>query len=158
MSHADKETIPQRNPRPGIDYIGVSVGAMIFNQQGHLFLSRRSRQATNERGCWETPGGKVEWGETLEDAVRREIREEYGVEIELLDRFPAEDHLLPDEGQHWVSTTFLARLASDQSPRILEPHKCDEIGWFRLDALPSPLSMVTRFDLRAYERHRERHT
>ena len=57
----------------GVDYIGVSAGAMIFNDRGELFLSKRSQNATNEKGCWETPGGSVNFGETLEEAVRREI-------------------------------------------------------------------------------------
>jgi len=138
------------NTRPGIDYIGVSVGALLVNDDGAVFLSRRGRQASNERGCWETPGGKVGFGETLEDAVRREMREEYGIDIEIVAQFPAEDHLLPEEGQHWVATTFLARLVPGSEPRILEPDKCDGIGWFPLDALPSPLSAITQRDLVAY--------
>lgn len=125
---------------------------MIFNERGELFLSKRSRNATNERGCWETPGGKVEFGETLGEAVRREIREEYGVDIELLEQFPAADHIIPDERQHWVSTTFVARIRDGQTPAILEPHKCDGIGWFALDELPSPLSIITRLDLQTFGR------
>lgn len=136
--------------RPGVDYIGVSAGVMIFDERGQLFLSKRSRNATNERGCWETPGGKVEFGETLADAVRREIREEYGVDIELLEQFPAADHIIPDERQHWVSTTFIARIKDGGTPAILEPHKCDGIGWFALDSLPSPLSLITRLDLATF--------
>lgn len=135
----------------GIDYIGVSVGAMLFNDKGELFLARRSQETTNERGHWESPGGGVEFGETLEAAVRREIREEYGVEIEILHRFPATDHIIPDEHQHWVASTFLARLRDGQEPVILEPHKCDEIGWFPLDRLPEPLSIITRLDLIHYQ-------
>lgn len=137
-------------PRPGIDYIGVSVGVLVVKELGEVFLAQRSRHASNERGCWETPGGKVDLGETLEEAVRREMREEYGVEIEILAQFPAADHLLPAEGQHWVATTFLARLAPGSAPRIREPHKCDGIGWFPLDALPSPLSSITQLDPAEY--------
>jgi len=137
--------------RPGVDYIGVSAGAMIFNDRGELFLAKRSANASNERGCWETPGGKVDFGETLRDAVRREMREEYGIDIELLEQFPAADHLILFEGQHWVSTTFVARIKDGQVPRILEPHKCDDIGWFPLAELPSPLSIITQLDLEAYE-------
>lgn len=132
----------------GIDYIGVSVGAMLFNDRGELFLSKRSSQTSNEAGCWETPGGSVEFGETLEAAVRREIGEEYGVEIEILDRFPAADHIIPGERQHWVATTFLAKIREGQAARIMEPHKCEAIGWFPLDGLPEPLSLITKLDLR----------
>lgn len=134
--------------KPGHDFPGVSVGASIFNDQKELFLSKRSKNATNERGCWEKPGGKVDFGETLQAAIKREIREEYGVELELLEQLPAQNHLLPDEGQHWVPTCFIARIKSGE-PKIMEPDKCDAIGWFSLAKLPQPLSVITKLDLQA---------
>jgi 8-oxo-dGTP diphosphatase len=141
--------------RKGVDYIGVAAGAMIINDRGELFLAKRSQTVKNERGHWETPGGGVEFGETLEQAARREIMEEYGVAIEILDTFPAADHLIPDEGQHWVAVTFLAHLKARQTPRIMEPNKCDEIGWFSFDSLPSPLSVITQLDIAQYRSRRE---
>lgn len=74
--------------RRGIDHIGVGVGAVIEDDAGRLFLARRGPRAKNERGLWEFPGGSVEFNGTLADALRREMREEYGVDIavgELLD-------------------------------------------------------------------------
>lgn len=137
--------------KKGIDYIGVAAGAMIFNDKGELFLSRRSQNCKNERGHWETPGGSIKFGETQEQAVRREMIEEYGAEIEIIEQFPAADHMIPAEGQHWVATTFLARFKPGQEPKIMEPEKCDEIGWFSLDNLPSPLSLITHHDLFQYK-------
>lgn len=83
------------------------MGAMIFNDDNELFLSKRSLNSKNEKGCWEVPGGGVEFGEKLADAVRREMREEYGIEIEIIEQFPAADHIILEEHQHWVATTFL---------------------------------------------------
>lgn len=129
---------------------GVAVGAMIFNDAGELFLAKRGVQAQNEKGCWEIPGGAVEFGETLRDAIRREIKEEYGIEIEVEKQFVAVDHILQQEGQHWVPTCFTAKIVGDQQPRIMEPEKCEAIGWFALDALPAPLSEITKLDLASY--------
>jgi mutator protein MutT len=137
--------------KPGIDYIGVSAGAMIINDAGEVFLSKRSQNAKNEKGCWENPGGSVEFDETLEDAVKREIMEEYGVHIQIIKQFPAENHIIPAEKQHWVATTFLAKINQDEQPKIMEPEKCDAIGWFDLKHLPSPLSIITKFDLERYK-------
>lgn len=67
----------------GFDVIGVGVGAMIFNERGEVFLSQRGPKAKNERGTWEFPGGGVEFGEKLVDAIQREILEEYGMVIEI---------------------------------------------------------------------------
>lgn len=137
--------------KKGIDCIGVSTGAILINDEGEIFLSKRGSQVSNERGCWETPGGSVDFGETLEQAVMREFKEEYGVDILILEQFPAADHLIPEEKQHWVATTFLAKIKPGQSPQIMEPHKCDAIGWFDLDALPQPLSIITKIDLEKYK-------
>jgi len=53
----------------GIDYIGVGVGAIIINEEARIFLARQSPAAKNEQGLWEFPGGSVEFGETLAEAV-----------------------------------------------------------------------------------------
>lgn len=134
--------------KPGIDYIGVSAGAMIFNKKGDLFLSKRSKKASNEKGHWETPGGGVRFGETLQNAVKREIKEEYGVDIILIKQFPAANHIIPKENQHWIATTFLAKIKQGQTPKIMEPDKCDAIGFFSLSKLPTPLSIITKLDLK----------
>ncbi len=133
----------------GVDYIGVGVGAVIVDRQGRLFLARRGPQAKNERGLWEFPGGSVEFGETLADALKREIREEYGMEIEVGALLDVVDHILPEEGQHWVSPSYLCRPLSGD-PRILEPGKCTEIGWFAMEDMPDDLTMISRENLESY--------
>ena len=126
---------------PGRDYIGVGVGAVVRDADGRVFLARRGPRARNEAGCWEFPGGTVQFGEKLEETVRREFREEYGMEIEVTGLLGVADHLLPGEGQHWVSVSFAARHVGGV-PQIREPGKCIEIGWFNEDDLPSPLSQA----------------
>ena len=126
----------------GIDYIGVGVGAIIVDNRGWLFLARRGIKAKNERGLWEFPGGSVELGETLAEALRREIREEFGIEITVGELLDVVDHILKEEGQHWVSPTFLCTITSGE-PSIMEPEKCAEIGWFRPDAVPQELTQIS---------------
>jgi mutator protein MutT len=135
-----------------MDYIGVGVGAIIMDGEGRLFLAKRGPKAKNERGLWEFPGGGVEFGETLRDALIREIREEYGITIEVGELLTVTDHILPDEGQHWVSPSYLCRVVSG-TPTILEPEKCSAIGWFALDDIPADLTQVTRHDLELYRDH-----
>lgn len=131
----------------GIDYIGVGVGAAIFNDEGKMLITLRGKEAKNERGKWEIPGGGVEFGERFENAIKREIKEELGVEIEVVELLGICDHIIPDEHQHWVSPTYICRIKKG-TPRILEPNKCAEIGWFSLEeAEQLPLSIVTKYDV-----------
>ena len=123
----------------GTDCIGVGVGAFIVNDNDEVFLMRRGPQSKNEAGAWDLAGGAVEFGETMEAAAVREIREELGIEIRITGQFPMIDHILKEEGQHWVTTVFKAEIVSG-TPTILEPQKCSECGWFSRDALPSPIA------------------
>lgn len=136
----------------GVDYIGVGVGAIIVDDAGRVFLAKRGEKAKNERGLWEFPGGSVEFGETLRDALVREIREEYGVTIEVGELLTVTDHILPEENQHWVSPSYICRIVEGE-PTILEPDKCSAIGWFSFDEIPNELTQVTRHDLVLYREY-----
>ena len=138
----------------GLDYIGVGVGAVIMGDDGRVFLALRGREARNERGKWEFPGGSVEFSETLETALAREVREEFGFEVDVVDLLDVVDHIIPGEKQHWVSPTFLCRIKSGV-PRILEPHKCDAIAWLAVDEIPvDELTIASRKSLESLKRRR----
>lgn len=135
--------------KSGYDYIGVGVGAMIFNENGEIFLAQRGPEARNEQGTWEFPGGGVDFGETLTQAIIREMYEEYAIHIHIEKVLGVFDHILPEEQQHWVSITYIV-IHSSGSPKIMEPHKCSKIGWFPLSKLPKPLSKITEDNLSTY--------
>ncbi len=138
--------------RRGVDYIGVGVGAIIFDAESRVFLAKRGSLARNERHRWEFPGGSVEFGETLEHALVRELAEEHGCEIEVRELLGVVDHIIPDEGQHWVSPMFICRVKSG-TPHIREPLKCEEIGWFSLDEIPeATLTIASRKGLESLKK------
>lgn len=139
--------------KPGKDYIGVGVGVMIFNDKGELLLAKRGRAAKNERGHWEVPGGSVDFGETRAEAAIREAREELGLDVVIVHELLGIDHLIPAEEQHWVTTPFIVEIPAGQEPRIMEPHKCDELAWFSIDELPEPLSIATQCNVVIYKQH-----
>ncbi|MGQ9630627.1 MAG: NUDIX domain-containing protein [bacterium] len=59
--------------------ITVVVSAVIFDDAGRVFLLKRS-----DSGLWCLPGGGMQMGESVEEAMKREIREETGLEIEVI--------------------------------------------------------------------------
>ncbi len=133
--------------RKGFDYVGIGIGAAIV-RDSRVFLALRGEKAKNERGKWETPGGGLEQWETMEEVVKREIMEEFGAEIEVVEELIAKDHILRDEGQHWVAICYLARLTGAE-PQIMEPEKCAQIGWFTLDeAEKLPLTTPAAVDIK----------
>lgn len=59
----------------------TNVAAVIFDPEGRVFLAKRSMRKQVAPGAWHLPGGKVEEGETLADAIARELREEFGFAV-----------------------------------------------------------------------------
>jgi len=86
-----------RNPLPTVDVI-IKYGA------GIIFIKRK-----NPPPGWALPGGFVDYGESLEDAVRREAREETGLELCELRQFHTYSDPARDPRRHTLSTVFVAR-------------------------------------------------
>lgn len=138
--------------KKGVDYIGVGAGAMIFNEEGHVFINKRGPEARNESGKWEFPGGGVEFGETCETAVIREVFEEFNFKIEVVELLEVVNHIIPDENQHWVSPSFIAKHISGE-PQIMEPTKCTDFKWTPIEEInPEELSIASRSNFESYMR------
>ena len=134
--------------KPGIDFIGVGCGAVIRNPEGKVLLMKRGPKAKNEQGTWIIPGGTVEFGETMASAVTREVKEELGIDVRVLRQYGCADHIMPKEGQHWVSTIFECEIVTGK-PKILEPEKCSELGWYFLNEMPAlPLGVIMKENLK----------
>lgn len=132
----------------GVDYIGVGIGAVIVNREGKVFLSKRGDKAQNEKGKWELPGGALEFGETFEETIIREMKEEFDITVEIMDTLEPFNHRIPDEHQHWVALCFICKLISG-TPKILEPHKSTQIRWFAISELDKlPLTLTARHRLK----------
>ncbi|MFB6981423.1 (deoxy)nucleoside triphosphate pyrophosphohydrolase [Streptomyces scopuliridis] len=104
----------------------VVVAGAVYDR-GRLLAARRSAPP-DVAGRWELPGGKLEPGETPQQALVRELREELGVETEPVERIPGEWPLKPG----YVLQVWTARLLSGE-PLPLEDH--DELRWLGPDEI-----------------------
>ena len=126
--------------RPGKDFIGVGCGAFILNDKNEFLMLKRTDKCRNEAGKWNIPGGKVDFNEKVEEAILREIKEELGADLQIDDFMFFINHIIPDDGQHWVSFIFKSKIVAGELQN-LEPHKHSEMKWFSLDSLPENLSI-----------------
>lgn len=127
--------------RRGIDHIGVSASFVIHDGNGRVLLHKRSEQCRDEHGRWDVGGGAIEFGESLEEAVRREVMEEFTAEPQEISFLTVYDaHRVSPDGSptHWVAIIHAVRVNPNEV-KIGEPHKIDDIGWFTSDQLPDPL-------------------
>ncbi len=137
--------------RKGKNFIGVGCGALIVNNKNETLLMKRGKGSRNEEGVWSEPGGAVDFGEKIQDAIKREIKEELDIEVEICDFLAVIDHIILEENQHWVTTSYLAKIIKGE-PKNLEPHKCSEIRWFSLDNPPASLNQPTKEAIDAYRK------
>ncbi|HEX5228533.1 MAG TPA: NUDIX hydrolase [Bryobacteraceae bacterium] len=88
----------------------MGVGALIF-ETGKILLVERGKEPL--KGYWSIPGGIVETGEKLEEAIRREVSEETGLDIDPYSMFEIFERIIPDgDGQpeyHYVLIDYLCR-------------------------------------------------
>jgi mutator protein MutT len=121
------------------------VAAVIRRDGGYLVCQRPS--AKRHGGLWEFPGGKVHEGETLGQAVRRELREE--LEMEALEVAAEPRFAAPDPDSHFV-ILFLETVAEGEPVA----HEHDALGWYPVEELaglplaPSDLRFVREVLLR----------
>ena len=64
----------------GVDHIGVNCTFWCHDGNGRVLMHKRSTACRDEHGRWDFGAGSMEFGETFEDTVRREVLEEYGTE------------------------------------------------------------------------------
>lgn len=93
------------------------------------------------KGWWSLPGGVVETGELLRDAVRREMREETGLEVEPLEVVEIFESIRPDAhgaiAFHYVVIDYLCRVISGS---LAAADDASAAQWFRRDALPDNIT------------------
>lgn len=125
----------------GISFTGITTVFFCHDGDGKLLLGKRSDNARDEHGRWDPGGGGVKHGQSIEDNLKRELKEEYDVipkKIDFIGYFDAFRESSEGLPTHWLAMCF-AVLVDPNDVKINEPDMIDEIGWFTLDDLPDPL-------------------
>jgi 8-oxo-dGTP diphosphatase len=103
---------------------GLAVKAVIVDGDGRSLLIRRSRANRNFVGEWEWPGGKSDPREAFDDALKREVREECGLEVEITGVVGAMAYEMP--AVHVVLLCLETRVAGGEL-KLSEEH--DQFAW-----------------------------
>ena len=118
----DREQLLARERR-----VIATVGGLLIAQTGDLLLIRTAKWS----GRWGLPGGKIDYGETMLDAYRREMREETGLAVDHADWLCIQDCIESTEflePRHFLLINYVSRLAGRPEPR--KNYESTQIGWF----------------------------
>ncbi len=135
----------------GEHYTGVGVVFICHDGAGRYLLNKRSAQCRDEHGRWDIGGGGVEFGETIQETLKKELQEEFNVEPLECDFLGFREVHREHEGRptHWVM--FDHRVHIDPCKVVNnEPHKFEELAWFGLDKFPEPMHSQWPYFLEAY--------
>jgi 8-oxo-dGTP diphosphatase len=132
----------------------VGVGAVVIDGD-QVLLIRRGQQPM--KGQWSLPGGALEVGETLLDGVRREVREETGLEVEPVALIEVLDRIVRDEDGrvrfHYVLVDYLCRVTGGE---LCCATDAVDARWASRDDLDSVAAFTVAVIQRAFREHGSR--
>lgn len=119
--------------------IRVGVAVLVINDKNEILFGKR--KGSHGAGTFSLPGGHVDFGERPRDTVPREVKEETGMDVWLVARHkecPWGYAVFEKEDKQYITLFFTARSGS-QTPKLLEPDKCEGWEWYPLQEWPEPL-------------------
>ncbi|MEY4385283.1 MAG: hypothetical protein RLY20_566 [Verrucomicrobiota bacterium] len=128
----------------------VTVGGLIYNDAGEVLMVRTHKWSN----LWGIPGGKTKWGETSEDALRRELKEETALDITDIQFVLVQDCIHSKEfyrDAHFVLLNYTCRVRGTAEVKL--NHEAQEFRWLKpAEALKLPLNNPTRVLIEAAQR------
>lgn len=140
MDEGGRLVTDQRFPEP-------TTGALVFNREGRVLLVRSHKW----EGKWVIPGGHVDLGERIEDAMRREVKEETNLDVYDLEFVCFQEFIYGDgfwKKRHFIFFDFACKTDSTE---VVLNHEAEEYTWAALDDLDGmPIEAYTRNVIREY--------
>lgn len=129
-------------------YPEPTVGALIFNQEGKIFLMTSPKW----KGKYVVPGGHIELGETIEEALRREIKEETNLDIYDIDLIIIQNFIFGEEFHEKKHFIFLDYACKTNDSKVILNKEGTNYKWVTLDeALKLPLEPYTKILILKYK-------
>ena len=119
------------------EQIMIGVGAVIEDREGRILLVKhRPERGGFWQGKWICPGGKLEYGETIEEGIKREVSEETQLEIELVAPLPPFDRIVGADDEVSLHVIYIDYLARVTGGELKEGSDVGEARWVEKREIP----------------------
>jgi 8-oxo-dGTP diphosphatase len=132
-----------------MDNFRIAVKSFILNDKNEVLLIKRRDKDVHKPGAWEIPGGRLEIGENPFDGLKRETKEEVGLDIEIKNPIKV-NHFVRDDGQKITMLVFLCRPLSDN---IVLSEEHTEFVWLSLNEAKENIHPAFREDIEIVQRY-----
>lgn len=113
------------------DKIVVLTSGILRNKQDELLLLKRGQNNSSYRGCWQLPEGKMEFGESPEETLRREIKEETDLDVSSMQLGFVTSSLMHARGKNYHVVRIVYYLSWQGEIKLSEDHI--EFRWASVD-------------------------
>ena len=137
------------------DYPEAIVGALIVNEDEKVLLAK----STKWIGKWTVFGGHIELGEKMEDAIKREIKEEAGLDVEIEAQLDFSESVFDKdfkEERHFVFLDYICKYNGEDEIKLNEEFEEDQYKWFSIEeAKKMDLAIGTKKIIENYLKYKE---
>ncbi len=120
--------VEKKRPKVGL--------GVIIRKDGKVLLGKRKN--SHGDGCWQFPGGHLEYAEGFEECAVREVAEETGIKIKNIKFITITNDIFAKEDKHYITIYMIADWDSGE-PEVLEPENAEKWGWYSWKDMPRPL-------------------
>lgn len=133
----DPINFPEKDMKRTIPVEEIGLG-LVFNKNGELLIDKRL-EGSSMGGMWEFPGGKKESDESIEETIQREIKEELGIHIQVLEKLLSFQHSYSHKKLHFI--VHICKLKSGK-PNPLASQKLLWVDPAKLFDFPFPVANI----------------
>lgn len=155
MKDYDLNVIKEMTKKDEPKKMGIGVGIIVLNENNEILLLLRNKDkilADSDmrlEGTYTLPSGKVKFGETFEEAGKRKLKEEAGLDVKLEDLEVISLSNDINEYAHYATIGLIANTYSGNF-KLKESKEFTDYGWYKLDNLPNNLCIPSKTIINNY--------
>lgn len=107
----------------------VITASVFIHKDNKVLLVKRAATESFAPNHWELPGGHIEFGETIEEGLKRESKEELNIDVTVYDSIFSFTYVIEEEDTHYVEIINMAVPAGSEFKIVLNPSEHSEYKW-----------------------------